>query len=34
MNIRKIGKICGDQDGAIYGDELFRFGTFGERQYY
>jgi len=30
MKIRQISKIAGGQDGAIYGDELFRFNTKGE----
>ena len=30
MKIRQISKIAGGQDGAIYGNELFRFNTKGE----
>ena len=29
MEIKKIGKIGGGQDGAIWGDELFRFDARG-----
>ena len=30
MKIKLISKISGGQDGAIYGDELFRFNTKGD----
>jgi len=30
MNIKKIGSISGGQDGAIFGDYIFRFGTYGK----
>ena len=30
MNLKKITKICGDQDGAIFAHELFRFNTKGD----
>ncbi|MBQ7039452.1 MAG: hypothetical protein IJN39_02685 [Clostridia bacterium] len=30
MKINKIGNISGGQDGAIFGDYIFRFGTFGK----
>ena len=29
MNVRLVAKIRGDQDGAIYGSELFRFDSLG-----
>ncbi len=34
MNIKKIAKIRGGQDGAIWGDELFRFDTRGHGTVY
>ena len=30
MNISKVTKICGNQDGAIFGHEVFRFNTKGK----
>ena len=34
MNIKEIAKICGSQDGAIFNNFLFRFGTRGECRVY
>ena len=34
MNIFKLGKICGDQDGAICGDYIFRFNSSGDYSVY
>ena len=34
MNITKIGKICGDQDGAVFSDFLFRFNASGDYSVY
>ena len=34
MRIKEIAKICGSQDGAIFNNFLFRFGTRGECRVY
>lgn len=34
MNVIKVGKICGDQDGAIWNDYLFRFKATGDYAVY
>lgn len=34
MRIKEIAKICGSQDGAIFNNFLFRFGTRGECNVY